>query len=371
MSMKPRFAFSVPAAFLLLMPLAGRAAERLNESRTVSLLNRTAQVRKEGSRILPSVPGNRELLRAWATCIENGVTKTAESELFSRPAEPGTTGFTAATRSASPSPSAPPDQPTATTRPISTSQQLFQRRKHIVEVNCGDCLWTASSPKELLEGIELLKQALQQGYSDEAAIHRLLILAYSNAGMPELRQSEITALHKSDPSDLDARMDWIGLSTDDDQVVAELRKTTVEAPRFARAHYLFAVMFFSQRNLEEGTKSVRRWLDTGSQEEIVSLSDGVFVSLRVEDLKKILKADSTIYPAHAVIALQLIGRRDGKDDVQGAVEHARMAIAAAPPGVALYYESSIGGSLRDSGHKNEAAALHREFAAKLKSARDH
>lgn len=57
-------------------------AQPLNEHCVVSILNRTAQVRPDGSWQLPNVPANFGPVRARATCVENGVTRSGESELF-------------------------------------------------------------------------------------------------------------------------------------------------------------------------------------------------------------------------------------------------------------------------------------------------
>lgn len=67
-------------AFLLCTPLS--AAGQLNEHCVVSILNRTAQVRADGSWQLPNVPAGLGPVRARATCVENGITTSGESEPF-------------------------------------------------------------------------------------------------------------------------------------------------------------------------------------------------------------------------------------------------------------------------------------------------
>src|SRR2546428_2857130 len=62
------------------------AAQELDEHCTVSILNRNAQVKADGSWILPIVPANFGPVRARATCVENGVTTSGESPLFTVPA---------------------------------------------------------------------------------------------------------------------------------------------------------------------------------------------------------------------------------------------------------------------------------------------
>jgi hypothetical protein len=46
------------------------------------VLNRTAQVRPDGSWTLPNIPAGFGPVRARATCVENGVTRSGQSELF-------------------------------------------------------------------------------------------------------------------------------------------------------------------------------------------------------------------------------------------------------------------------------------------------
>lgn len=55
---------------------------QLNENCVVSILNRTAQVRPDGSWVLPNIPAGFGQVRARATCVENGVTKSGQSDLF-------------------------------------------------------------------------------------------------------------------------------------------------------------------------------------------------------------------------------------------------------------------------------------------------
>src|SRR6185436_13223458 len=73
-----RFALLVVAAGLI----AATAGAQLNEKCTVSVLNRTTQARSDGSWVLPEVPANAGLVRARATCVENGITRSGQSNLF-------------------------------------------------------------------------------------------------------------------------------------------------------------------------------------------------------------------------------------------------------------------------------------------------
>lgn len=58
------------------------AQQSLNENCVVSILNRNAQVRPDGSWDLPNVPAGFGPVRARATCVENGITRSGESNFF-------------------------------------------------------------------------------------------------------------------------------------------------------------------------------------------------------------------------------------------------------------------------------------------------
>lgn len=58
------------------------AHAQLNEHCSVSILNRTVQVSPDGTWMIPGVPANIGQVRARATCINDGVTTTGQSELF-------------------------------------------------------------------------------------------------------------------------------------------------------------------------------------------------------------------------------------------------------------------------------------------------
>ena len=63
----------------------GVCAVELNENCTVSVLNRTAQVRPDGTWVLPNVPASLGSVRARATCVVDGVTSTGQSDFFTIP----------------------------------------------------------------------------------------------------------------------------------------------------------------------------------------------------------------------------------------------------------------------------------------------
>jgi hypothetical protein len=58
------------------------AAAQLDETCTVSILNRTAQVSSDGSWRIDNVPANFGPVRARATCVKDGVTRSGQSEYF-------------------------------------------------------------------------------------------------------------------------------------------------------------------------------------------------------------------------------------------------------------------------------------------------
>src|SRR5262249_1176022 len=79
---RPRWAW---LCALALWSAGAASAAQLNEHCTISILNRTTQVRADGTWVLPNVPTNFGPLRARATCLENGVTQSGQSDLFTVP----------------------------------------------------------------------------------------------------------------------------------------------------------------------------------------------------------------------------------------------------------------------------------------------
>src|SRR5262249_48819263 len=71
------------AVALLLAGLAHSAwSQQLDESCTVSVLNRSVRVNPDGSWVLPNIPANFGKVRARVTCVIDGRTVTGESEPF-------------------------------------------------------------------------------------------------------------------------------------------------------------------------------------------------------------------------------------------------------------------------------------------------
>lgn len=64
-----------------LLPL--QAQQPLDQNCVVSVLNRTVQVNADGTWQLPNIPAGFGLVRARATCVENGVTTFGQSDFFS------------------------------------------------------------------------------------------------------------------------------------------------------------------------------------------------------------------------------------------------------------------------------------------------
>ena len=65
---------------------SGQAWAQLNENCTVSVLNRVVQVKPDGTWVLPNIPANFGQVRARATCVENSITRSGQSDLFAIPA---------------------------------------------------------------------------------------------------------------------------------------------------------------------------------------------------------------------------------------------------------------------------------------------
>ena len=71
----------IVGALFMLMALC-LPSSALAEECTVSILNRTATVRPDGSWLLPNVPSNMGQVRARMTCVINGETKSGQSDYF-------------------------------------------------------------------------------------------------------------------------------------------------------------------------------------------------------------------------------------------------------------------------------------------------
>jgi hypothetical protein len=61
------------------------AFAQLNENCVVSVLNRNVSVNADGTWVLPNIPANFGQVRARATCVQNGVTQSGQSDFFTLP----------------------------------------------------------------------------------------------------------------------------------------------------------------------------------------------------------------------------------------------------------------------------------------------
>lgn len=73
------------AATLLGLFISAPAQALLNENCIISVLNRTVQVKPDGTWVLPNIPANSGPVRARATCVENGLTTSGQSDFFTVP----------------------------------------------------------------------------------------------------------------------------------------------------------------------------------------------------------------------------------------------------------------------------------------------
>src|SRR5512146_1538234 len=61
------------------------ASAQLNENCVVSVLNRNVSVNPDGTWVLPNIPANFGQVRARATCVEGGTTRSGQSDFFILP----------------------------------------------------------------------------------------------------------------------------------------------------------------------------------------------------------------------------------------------------------------------------------------------
>ena len=73
-------------ALTMLTCMWPQGAAQLNQNCVVSVLNRTVPVNADGTWVLPNIPANFGLVRARATCVNDGVTSFGQSDLFAVPA---------------------------------------------------------------------------------------------------------------------------------------------------------------------------------------------------------------------------------------------------------------------------------------------
>src|SRR4051794_5936010 len=78
-----RFIWLLRAAGVLLAPAL--FAQQLNEHCTVSILNRIAQVKPNGSWHIDNIPFTPGALRARSACVDGGVTVLGQTDIFNVP----------------------------------------------------------------------------------------------------------------------------------------------------------------------------------------------------------------------------------------------------------------------------------------------
>src|SRR5712691_7074204 len=76
-----RWCFGIVCLVAVSSPRPALASD-LNSNCVVSVLNRSAEVQPDGSWVLPNVPANIGRVRARATCVENGITRSGQSDYF-------------------------------------------------------------------------------------------------------------------------------------------------------------------------------------------------------------------------------------------------------------------------------------------------
>lgn len=82
-----RWWLACPLGLLLLLSVASGAQAQLDQTCTVSALNRTAPVQPDGSWVLPNVPSTVGQLRVRATCVDGNGTRSGQSEFFALPTD--------------------------------------------------------------------------------------------------------------------------------------------------------------------------------------------------------------------------------------------------------------------------------------------
>jgi hypothetical protein len=73
-----------PAFLLIAFMFVGGVPSfaQLNQNCVVAILNRTVPVNPDGTWTLPNIPAGFGLVRARATCVQNGITTFGQSALF-------------------------------------------------------------------------------------------------------------------------------------------------------------------------------------------------------------------------------------------------------------------------------------------------
>src|SRR5438270_2676798 len=197
-----------------LLAAVGMANAQLNQNCTVSILNRTAQVQSDGSWTISNVPAGFGLVRARATCVQNGITQFGQSDLFSIAANQ-ITGFTANIKLGNTTPiptSLAVQAPVTTLTQVGATEQLTVTASYadgtVKDVSAGasGTQYTVSNPAiatvsangvvtAVTSGTAVI-QAVNEGRQGIANI-QVLVAGASHGGIPD----DWAIAHGLDPND--------------------------------------------------------------------------------------------------------------------------------------------------------------------------
>jgi hypothetical protein len=129
----------------------------------------------------------------------------------------------------------------------------FERGRRLVEDNCGDCM--GGTRQGLEDGVAALRRAFDAGYSEPAAVYRLLADAYATLAyayaktdpnaLPRfeaLRREVLQRLAALTPDDPWPRYELAVIEPDRDSQLAALRRLLAERPRYADAYFAVATI---------------------------------------------------------------------------------------------------------------------------------
>lgn len=233
------------------------------------------------------------------------------------------------------------------------AEEQFRLGKQLVEANCAEC--RGYDPANLRLAVTVLRDAIRLGYSDQRAVHRLLLQAYGSLGDQPNVKREIDTILELDPDDREVRLMWID-TLPQERRLEELRAFAAKWPDVAVGHYLVA----QATSGEESAKSARRWLELAGVDEQRELMAGLYAGRSEAELRGILKSDPTIYPASYALALLLIDKQ-GSDGF----EQLRAFYRNAPAPIATAFSAAIFRQLRAAGRIAEGQRLLQEFGTKL------
>jgi tetratricopeptide (TPR) repeat protein len=270
---------------------------------------------------------------------------------------------------------APAPQAATVAAPDDPATRAFTRGADLLERNCGECY--PSSREGMAEGIASLQRALQLGYPDRAAAHRLLVRAYADmtfawygSGEPEkaryrqLWRAEIAELARLDPSDLDNLLLNVRQNSGgEEQRVTALRALVEEHPQYAAAEYELAVNLLALGSDEEAVRHAQRWLNIARDGQTVRRgSIDLLSGIDAERLRGIVAAAPAFHPARYALGLRLVA----EGVTQEGFAIGRTAVQDAPPSVAAEYVEQLATALEQQKHPVESESLRSEFRDKVR-----